>query len=1698
MTIKREQFTLPFLDTTSLGGGFGLYGGFAAPSAAPVSNGRSDGPCEPDEEDVPAETVVPAHDYRLCGNRTPAPNWKARAADNLEAIRLMLQIEGEARNARPDEQEKLARFTSFGAGDLANTLFRRAGESFPPGWEDLGLELERLVSREDLASLSRTTQYAHFTPEFMVRAIWRTLRRMGFSEGRVLEPGCGTGLFFALQPEALAGKTALTGVEMDATTARIAQLLFPNALIRHEDFTRARLPETYDLVLGNPPFSDRTVRADDPAGALRLSLHDYFIARSIERLRPGGLAAFVTSRWTMDKKDDRARAHIAAMADLLGAVRLPQGAMNAAAGTEVVVDILFLQKRGAEQSPAGAAWLDLTDAAPAEDGEDALSINRYFLDHPEMVLGAHARVSSAYGPAYSCKPVHASASALEEALRGALDRLPREIFQPVVNGSTPAIDRSAVRVGSAADGATIKEGSFLVLDNELVQIIDGLPRKVAIRSGKGSDGIPAKHARIIRGLIGVRDAVRGVLRAQEADEPWGSTQVRLRVAYSAFVRDFGPINLTTISETAKENGETRETMRRPNLQPFLDDPDVWLVASIEDYDVETRKARQGPIFTERVLHPAVTPLVETADDALAVALHETGYVDLGRIAELFGRSREAAIAELGEQIFLDPQLTAAGIESWQTADAYLSGPIRTKLAAAIGAAALDPRYQRNVAALEKVLPEDLRPSEIAARLGAPWIPADVVAAFSAEVLGVATPVFHTVEIAAWTIDVRAFANNPASSTDWGTARRHAGELLNDALNASLPQIYDVFVEDGVEKRVLNAADTEAAKDKLAKIKAAFEAWIWTDPAHTDRLARIYNDRFNNLVPRHFDGSHLTIPGASSVIKFYAHQKRVIWRIIASGSTYVAHAVGAGKTFSLAAAIMEQKRLGLITKAMMVVPGHCLAQASREFLLLYPNARILVADETNFVKEKRQRFLARAATASWDCIIITHSAFKFIPAPAAFERRLIQNQLSSYATLLEKIDGANRISRKRVERLKEGLEEKLEALKSRKDDLLTISEIGVDQLVVDEMQEFRKLSFPTNMTTLKGVDPDGSQRAWDLFVKARFVDAEKNPGRALVPASGTPITNTLGELFTLQRFVQPDALEERGIQEFDAWAATFGETRAELELQPSGLYKPVTRFSEFVNVPDLMAIYRMAADVVLKSDLRQHLRLPRIATGRRQIVAVAPSPAFKSYQRTLADRIDAIQARQRKPQKGDDILLSVITDGRHAAIDMRFVLPYYDNEPENKLNALIDNVHRIWRETAHQRYSRADGVPYALPGAAQMIFSDLGTLAAEETRGFSAYRWIRSRLIDLGVPPAQIAFMQDFKKSSAKQRLFNDVNAGKVRILVGSSETMGTGVNAQRRLKALHHLDVPWLPSQIEQREGRIERQGNENEEIEIYAYATKTSVDATNWQMLERKARFIDMAMSGDRSVRRLEDAGSQVNQFALAKAIASGDQRLMRKAGLEAEIARFERLRASHFDDQHAMRRKVALGERRLSEAERRIAQIEQDLAQRRTTRADAFRMEVEGRVFSERKDAGAALLAAIRRLDLKGREGDWRLASIGGFPIDLSISKRRQLDLAMARTGGAHEIGYDGDLTALGVVSRLEYALSRFEVELAEERRMAADTAQWLPSFRARLGEPFPHENELDDKQVEMLELDAALAATVADAGAGAGDTPATGAIA
>ncbi|WP_136661417.1 DEAD/DEAH box helicase family protein [Nitratireductor sp. XY-223] len=1636
-------------------------------------------PTRPASETSAYPHVGEAHErgsnFHLSGSRALAKGWKPRARDNLDAIALAAAIAAEDRPATSAEQARLIRFTGFGASDLANAIFTRPGEEgFRKGWEELGEDLQASVNEADYASLARCTQYAHFTPEFIIRAIWTGLERLGWRGGRVLEPGIGTGLFPALMPEALREAAFVTGVELDPVTARIARLLQPVARIVGGDFARTDLPAHFDLAIGNPPFSDRTVRSDRAYRSMGLRLHDYFIARSIGLLKPGALAAFVTSSGTMDKSDATAREHIAKSADLVAAIRLPEGSFRADAGTETQVDVLFFRKRKPGEPQDDASWLDLAEVIPASEDNEAIRVNRWFADHPDHVLGRHATKSGPFGETYTCLSGDGD---LEAHLDDAILCLPDAIY----DGEPDAINIDLEPGTSLSDvvrpeDAHVREGSFVFdASRGLMQVLDGKPAPVPVRKGRSGEGFSEKQINIVRKLIPVRGAVRAVLKAQETDQAWRDLQVKLRIAWSRFVRDFGPINHTRVSITQNEaTGETRETHRRPNLQPFLDDPDCWLVASIENYDLDTDTAKPGPIFSERVIAPPSAPVITSAADALAVVLNERGHVDPDHIAELLHEDRATVIEELGSAIYRDP---ADG--SWQTSDAYLSGPVRDKLAVAEAAAGLDPAYKRNVEALEAVQPADLSPSEITARLGAPWIPASDVVDFVKESMGTDITIRHMPELASWTVDARMLAYRAEGTCEWGTKRRHAGELLADALNSRIPQIFDTIKDGDSERRILNVVDTEAAKEKLTRIKTAFQTWVWSDSERTDRLARLYNATFNNIAPRSFNGDHLQLPGASGAFVLYGHQKRGIWRIISSGATYLAHAVGAGKTMTMAAAIMEQRRLGLISKAMLVVPGHCLAQAAREFLALYPTARILVADETSFTKDKRHRFLSRAATANWDAIIITHSAFRFIAVPAEFEKQMIEDELTLYEDLLSRVENDDRVSRKRLERLNEGLKDRLESLATDKDDLLTISEIGVDQILVDEAQAFRKLSFATNMSTLKGVDPNGSQRAWDLYVKSRFIET-KNPGRALVLASGTPITNTLGEMFSVQRLLGFEALKERGLHEFDAWASTFGDVATELELQPSGKYKPVSRFATFVNVPELIAMFRSFADVVLPEELKQYVKIPAIATGRRQIVTAKPTDDFKLYQQVLDARIKAIEKREGPAQPGDDILLSVITDGRHAAIDLRLVDPDNDNEPDNKL---IENSFRIWRETASNTYQTRDGKSFDLPGAAQMTFSDLGTIGVEKSRGFSACRWIRDELVRLGVPASEIAFMQDYKKAQAKHRLFADVNAGRVRFLIGSSETMGTGVNAQLRLKALHHLDVPWLPSRIEQREGRIERQGNQHDEIDIFAYATEGSMDAQMWQNNERKARFIAAALCGDTSVRRFEDLGEgQANRFAMAKAIASGDQRLMRKAGLEADIARLERLRAAHRDGLFAVHRQIRNAERDIDHDTRRIAGIGQDIERRIPTAGDAFAMTVGEQSFTDRKPAGRALMKEIMTLVHLRQEDETSLAAIGGF--DLVFCGQRfgndefQYDVVLARTGAQTDIDLALTVTPLGAVWRIEHVLAGFDDERSQCRYRFDDARRRLASCQSRKGGEFGFEDELADKRRQLDAIEADLA--------------------
>jgi len=2024
-------------------------------------------------EAVPEVDIPTGHNYYLPDVRPLAATWRERARGNIAAIKLWKAIAAEGRVATPDEQEVLITYVGWGASDLANRMFPTAATGHRDDeWEALAAELRAVLTPEEYADASRSTQYAHYTPEVVIARVWQGIERLGFAGGAVLEPGVGTGLFIGMTPEHMRAGMRYTGVEYDRVTAGIATLLYPEAAILRADFARTALPPMYDLAVGNPPYSDVVVTSDPRYKTLRLRLHDYFFAKAVDTLRPGGLLAFVTSCGTLDKGNDTARQYLAARADLVAAIRLPRGVFAKTAGTDTAVDVVFLRKRGAGATPDSIPWANLVEIPALVAGSKTVEVNEYFDAHPEMVLGTHAVAIGPHGPAYTVDP--APGRDLDAALAEAIECLPRDIYTPPSPALVPAKPASSgmatvPTAATAPETGRCREGNYLVADDgALMQIVDGFAQPVRIKQKGRGEGMYRSHAQTVAALVPIRDAVRDILREQAAGGDGAEAQRRLHRAYDMFVLSHGPINLTVYpasSEAGEEadDADQKGSPRTPNLSPFLDDPDAYLVSSIEIYNEETGEARKGPIFSQRVVAPPSPPEIVSSHDALSVVLDERGRVDTARIAELMAWPEEAVVADLGDSIFLDPDTGR-----WETSDAYLSGAVRTKLQLAEAAARIDPRLRRNAEALARVQPPDLKPSDITARLGAPWVPTPVVETFAEEVLGGSTTIAHTAATGTWTVVGYSFRGSAAGTSEWGTERRHAGVLLEDALNARLPNIYDTIRnDDGSTREELNVEATEAAREKLAKIKSSFQDWIWRDADRAMGLVRLYNDGYNNLAPRHFDGSHLTLPGASLAFHLYEHQKRAIWRILTSGSTYLAHAVGAGKcqpldakvltptgwkrmgdiavgdrliagdgsatlvtgifpqgerdifrvsfsdgsstecceehlwltqtyaertatnnerkanknwpsakpqvrsladiratlrdprlggknhsipmvgpvafddrpvpvepyllgvllgdgnfsnrsvtlttaddemlsriepllpagiaikrraregrcpsyglsstirrgrhivnpltsaiddlglrrttaeakfipddylfncvekrlsllqglldtdgacskrghsvyfytvsptladgvvhlvqslggtvrrrlkhprythdgerrmgkpchvlclslpptvapfrlsqkgqlvrpktsykptryivsvepvgrkearcisvahpshlyvtddfvvthnTLSVIAAIMEQKRLGLITKPIVVVPGHTLKQWAREWMALYPDANILVADEAQFHKSRRRRFLARAATGVWDGIVITHSANSFIPVPAWFEERMVDDQIAEFEALRAEVDPSDRVTRKQLERQLEGMRAKIDALQSRKDDLVDLAELGVDQIVVDECQEFRKLSYGTNMGSIKGIDAEGSQRSWDLYVKSRYVLAEKNPTRGLILSSGTPVTNTLGEVFTIQRYMQEGALRERDLHNFDAWAAMFGEVRAELELQPSGKYKSVARFAEFTNVPELIQMVRSFMDVLMPSDLRDVVAVPRVRGGRREIVRCPATDAFKAYQGRLAARITAIEGRTGKPRKGDDIILSVINDGRHAAIDLRLVEPDHPNEPGNKINACIDNIARIWEETADARYRRPDGALYETPGAAQMVFSDLGTPAAEAKRGFSPYHWIRDELVARGIPASHIAFMQNFKKSEQKVKLFEAVNAGVVRVLIGSTQTMGTGVNAQTRLRALHHIDCPWLPSDLEQREGRIIRQKNQHEEVEIYAYATLGSLDAAMWQTLERKAKFIEAVLKGDTSIRRVEDVGeSQSNQFAMAKALASGDERLLTKAGLAGDLARLRRLKAAHFDDQVAIRGHLADAEVTIRQAARRITAIEADLARREETRGDKFHMEVAGATHDERRSAGAALIASVERHVGERYHGVARLGRVAGFDLYFRggagvTATRYGYELYLQRTDYEQPIDIRVDTGELGAIARLENALSGFDKNLAHYELVRAQAERRLADFHPRLGQPFEFDRELTEKEAELAALDAEL--TREECGDEASSAPDGGAV-
>jgi N12 class adenine-specific DNA methylase len=1602
--------------------------------------------------------------YRIAqGELTRAGSWRATAERNIGIVELVKKIQAEGRAATAEERAQLVKFTGWGASEIANGVFPdRYGRFKNAEWQALGERLKAALTDEEYAQARRTTQYAHYTSESVIRSIYAGLDRLGFKGGTLIEPGMGVGHFAGLMPDHMAANSSYTGIEYEPITGAIAKLLYPQSNVIVGDFTKTSLPrDFFDMAIGNPPFSSSQVLNDPEYKGQRPMLHDYFFMKTIDRVKPGGLLVFVTSKGTMDKTSDKSRKYLAERGNLLGAIRLPQTAFKDNAGTEVVTDVIFLQKRGEGIPDNGVKWLGTKEVATPQG---PTPINEYFADHPEMVLGRHALEGSMYrANEYTVLPLEGD---IEQHFAEAVKRLPENVSRPA-RGSLA--ERALVQ-DRDFNPTHKKEGGLYVTDGKLMQVESGSGVELTHRAG--ADGKPIaltpKQKAWLKGYVGVRDALKQAQFDQLNDGNWKKSLKALNAAYDAFVAEHGPIlDYTTITRETEEG--TVETKRLKNAPLFQADVEGALVYALESIK-EDGSIVKGVALSERVLERSREPEIKTTNDAMFVSLNRNGVLDLDDVAKLAGTDRESVIRDLGTAIYDAPG------KGYQLADEYLSGNVVKKLAEAQAAAEINPAYKRNVEALLAVQPRPLGPTEITVRLGANWVPASDIAAFAQDALGDKMDVTYSPITGQWNVEQQTYG-----ASEWSFNKMSAGDILASVLNA---RQLKVTFRDQEGKTHTDLEATEKANDIAGKMRERFRTWLWSDPKRADRLVKHYNQHFNNIAPRAFDGSHLTLPGVSSRYKLHPHQKRAVWRVVQQGDTYLAHAVGAGKTMEMIASGMEERRLGLIQKPMYVVPNHMLAQFAREFLELYPAANIMVADENNFHTHNRKRFVAQAALNNPDAIVITHSAFGRIGMSEEFSAKFINDQIEAWKSALEDVDKGDRVTVKQIERRIEQLERRLEGKqgKDKKDQVLTFEELGVDKLYVDEFHEFRKLDFATNQGNVKGIDPAGSQRSLDLYMKVEYLRGKK-PGRSLVAASGTPVTNTMGELFTAQRFFQPDQLKEDGLDTFDAWSAQYGDIVTGFEQNAAGGYEMVNRFAKFQNVPELMRRVRSFMDILTSSNLGALVKRPDVIGGGRQVKVTPVPEGYKEYQQTLQSRIKAIRERKGPPKKGEDIILNVIGDGRFSAIDMRFVDPTRPSDPNSKLNVWIDDIIAAYRETAGHEYSTGGKVD-PLKGSTIVGFTDIGLgEQSAASRGFDMKAWIEKRLADAGIPREHVAFMRDHKQHAKKERLFADMREGKRRILIGGKD-METGVNVQKRLTHLFHLDAPWFPSSVEQREGRAVRQGNQNQEVTLAAYATKGSYDSTMWGMNARKARFIEQAMNGDDSVRSMDDV-SEASAFEMASALASGDERYLKMAGLKADVERFERLRHAHYSDQNSLRREKHWNEEAIGRGAERIAELESAIKRRKPIRAGEFAGTVGKATFDSRDEFSEALFKAFKKA-AEASETEKVLGEIGGFPITFhGIEMKGSGDyMAILHVGVPGDpapilnFPFDADVAVAGLATRAANQVNGLDKDLAQARARVDEAKRKVEQIGKRLGAAFPEEQILLEKVAELSALQEELA--------------------
>ena len=1581
------------------------------------------------DEALHAEPVPePAGNFHITDEHLGEGGAKQKYARNIEAIKTLFRLEEEHRGASAEEQEVLAQYVGWGG----------LADAFDPNkdnWAKEYTELKGMLSEDEYAAARGSVLNAHYTSPTVIRAIYDAVEKMGFRSGNILEPSMGVGNFFGMLPDTMQD-SRLYGVELDSITGRIAQKLYPQADITVAGFETTDRRDFYDLAVGNVPFGNYKV-ADKAYNKLGFSIHNYFFAKAIDQVRPGGIVAFVTSRYTMDSKDSTARKHMAERADLLGAIRLPNNAFKANAGTEVVSDIIFLQKRDRpiDHEPD---WVQLGKT------EDGFAINQYFVDHPEMVLGQLTMESTQYGHDLTVAPIEGTS--LADQLAEAVQHIEGN-YTAVEIAAPDVADAEAQRKTLPAD-PTVKNFSYTVVDGEIYYRENSIMTQIEL-----SDTAKGR----VTGMVELRQIVNELIDQQlndYPDEDIKATQERLNAAYDVFTTKYGLLN------------------DRKNGRLFEHDSSYYLLCSLENLDEQGQLKSKAAMFTKRTIRPErVVTSVDTPSEALAVSIGEHGKVDLPYMAELLGTPGEYGriTTELSGVIFKDPAADADDPEAgWQTADEYLSGNVRDKLRMAQLAAESHPEFKVNVDALTKAQPKNLEASEIDVRLGATWLAPSIVQQFMMETFqppyriryNNAITVRYSPYTSEWRISNKSatgFGDIMATET-YGTRRANAYKILEDTLNLRDSRVYDTIEEDGKEKRVLNQNETTLAQQKQQAIKDAFAGWVWKDPQRRALLVKKYNELFNSTRPREYDGSHIHFVGMNPEINLREHQRNAVAHVLYGYNTLLAHEVGAGKSFEMAASAMELKRLGLCQKSLFVVPNHLTEQWASEFLRLYPNAKLLVTSKKDFEPGNRKKFCARIATGDYDAVIIGHSQFEKIPLSAERQERLIQEQMDEIEEAIEeaKAQVGEHFTVKQLEKLRKSLKQKLEKLQGtdRKDDVVTFEQLGVDRLFVDESQNYKNLFLYTKMRNVAGLSTSEAQKSSDMFGKCRYLD-EITGGRGVIFATGTPISNSMTEMYTLMRYLQYNTLQQKGLTHFDAWASTFGETTTAIELAPEGTgYRARTRFAKFFNLPELMAMFKEAADIKTSDQL--HLPVP---DAKFETVVVKPSEIQQDMVQALSERAAEVHSGSVDPSV--DNMLKITSDGRKIGLDQRLMNSALPDDPNSKLNACVNNVLRIWNDTKEQKLT-------------QLIFCDMSTPKGDGS--FNVYDDIRSKLLNAGVPEQEIEFIHNADTENKKAELFSKVRSGQVRVLLGSTAKMGAGTNVQTLLVAVHHLDVGWRPSDMTQRNGRIIRQGNQNKQVYVYNYVTESTFDAYLYQTLENKQKFISQIMTSKSPMRSCDDIDEQALSYAEIKALCAGDPRIREKMDLDVQVAKLKVLRGDFQNQKYRLEDKLLKTfPEEIQKQKTRIAALQQDsqiAAAHPQDKENFCGMTIKGMVYDDKKAAGERLLLARQEMP---NADMMLLGTYRGFELNIRFDSFKNEHQAVLRAELSYPVSLGDD--ARGNITRLDNAIDNFADRIADAENALQNLEQQKQAAEVEVAKPFAQEEELAEKSARLAELNALL---------------------